>query len=111
LVTLFDGVFATRTRDEWLSIFSEYDLFCAGVNTLMDLQNDPQILANDYLIDFDHPTMGRIKVPGYPVHFSESRAGTVSAAPELGEHTDEVLIRIGGYSEEEISDFRKEGII
>jgi crotonobetainyl-CoA:carnitine CoA-transferase CaiB-like acyl-CoA transferase len=111
LVTLLDGIFATRTRDEWLSIFSEYDLFCAGVNTLMDLQKDPQILANGYLVDFEHPTMGRIKIPGYPVHFSDSRAGTASAAPELGEHTEEVLTSIGGYSREEIESFRREGIV
>ena len=111
LVALFDGIFATRTREEWLSIFSEYDLFCAGVNTLLDLQHDPQILANDYLVDFEHPTMGLIKIPGYPIHFSDSQAGTISAAPDLGEHTEEVLTEIGGYSEAEISVFRKKGII
>jgi crotonobetainyl-CoA:carnitine CoA-transferase CaiB-like acyl-CoA transferase len=111
LVALLDGIFATKTRDEWLSIFLEYDLFCAGVNTLMDLQKDPQILANDYLIDFEHPTMGKIKVPGYPVHFSGSYAGTTSAAPELGEHTDEVLMELGGYDKKEIAAFRQEGIV
>ena len=106
-----EGPVATKTRDEWLSIFLEYDLFCAGVNTLMDLQKDPQILANDYLIDFEHPTMGKIKIPGYPIHFSGSYAGTTSAAPELGEHTDEVLIELGGYDHKEIEAFRQEGIV
>jgi crotonobetainyl-CoA:carnitine CoA-transferase CaiB-like acyl-CoA transferase len=111
LVALFDGIFATRTRAEWLEIFSKNDLFCAGVNTLMELVEDIQIIENEYLVDFDHPTLGRIKIPGYPIHFSDSNAGTTSAAPESGEHTDEILMEIGGYTKGEIERFRKEAII
>lgn len=111
LVALFDRIFATRDRDEWLPLLTKNDLFCAGVNTLLELADDVQVIENGYLTDFEHPVMGRIKIPGYPIHFSESKAGTVSAAPELGEHTDEILREIGGYSREEIEAFRKEGIV
>jgi crotonobetainyl-CoA:carnitine CoA-transferase CaiB-like acyl-CoA transferase len=111
LVRLFDDIFATRPRDEWLKVFAEYDLFCSGVNSVMELAQDPQVLENGYLVDFDHPTLGRIKIPGYPVDFSESWAGTTHAAPELGEHTEEVLMGLGEYSREEIEQFRKERVI
>jgi len=63
------------------------------------------------LVDFDHPTLGKIKIPGYPAQFSESWARTTSAAPELGEHTDEVLMGVGEYSKEEIAQLRKEGVV
>ena len=111
LVTIFDGLFVTRPRDEWLKIFAEYDLFCCGVNSVTELANDPQITENGYLVDFDHPTAGKVKIPGYPVSFSESWANTTSAAPELGEHTDEVLAELGGYSENEIVRLKEEGVL
>ena len=111
LVSIFDDIFAARPRDGWLGIFAENDLFCCGVNKFKDLANDPQIIENDYLVDFEHPTLGKIKIPGYPIHFSQSHAQTTSAAPDLGEHTEEVLLNVGGYTSAEIDRFRKEGII
>ena len=111
LVGILDEIFLARTRDEWLDIFGKYDLFSCSVNSLMDLANDPQVIANDYLVELDHPTIGKVKVPGYPADFSESWIKTVRAAPDLGAHTDEVLNNIGGYSKKEITQLRDEGII
>ena len=76
-----------------------------------DLPNDPQVIANNYLVDFDHPSLGKVKIPEYFGHFSECTAGTVKAAPDLGEDTQEILKTIGGYSKDEIYLFEKEGII
>ncbi|MFH0844549.1 MAG: CoA transferase [Pseudomonadota bacterium] len=111
LVVLFDEIFSSRPRDEWLRIFAEHDLFCCGVNSVMEAGNDAQVIENGYLVDFDHPTLGRVKIPGYPTHFSESLAGTFSAAPDLGEHTEEILMEWGNYTKEEIARFKEEGII
>jgi len=111
LVALFDQIFATRPRDEWLRLFAEYDLICAPVHRLSELVNDPQIMQNDYIVDFDHPVLGKIKIPGFPIHFSQSWAGTRSAAPELGEHTEEVLREIGGYTAAEVAKLREEGVV
>jgi crotonobetainyl-CoA:carnitine CoA-transferase CaiB-like acyl-CoA transferase len=111
LVKQFDEIFATRPRDEWLKIFGEHDLFCCAVNSLMELTDDPQVLANDYLVDFEHPTAGTVKIPGYPGTFSESWARTTGAAPELGEHTEEVLTGLCGYSTEEFRRFKGQGVV
>jgi len=111
LVAIFDGIFAARPLDEWLRVFAEYDLFGCAVNSMMDLMNDEQAIANDYLVDFEHPALGKVKMPGYPGSFSESRVGIRSAAPELGEHTEEVLSGIAEYSPEEIAAFKEVGII
>ena len=81
------------------------------MNSLKDLGNDPQIIANGYIVDFEHPTLGEIKIPGYPGYFSETWAGTTRAAPDLGEHTEEVLMDICGYSKKYIKSLREEGVI
>jgi crotonobetainyl-CoA:carnitine CoA-transferase CaiB-like acyl-CoA transferase len=111
LVRWFDEIFATRPRDEWLRIFGEHDLFGCAVNALDELASDPQVIENDYLVDVDHPDLGRVKIPGYPVHFSEASAGTTLPAPSLGEHNVEVLSELCGYSEEEIEALRAEGVV
>jgi len=59
----------------------------------------------------DHPTLGKIKIPGYPIHFNGNKVETKRAAPDLGEHTDEILTEVGGYSRAEIERFRKDGVI
>jgi len=108
LVSIFDGIFETRCCDEWLKIFSKYDLFGCAINRLSDLKNDSQIIENNYIVDFEHPVFGKIKIPGHPAHFSECDIKTISAAPKLGEHTDEILSEICGYSEDEIKAMREE---
>lgn len=111
-VSIIDRVFATKSRDEWLRIAKECgDLPFTPVNSFCDLVNDPQVIANNYVVDFDHPSLGRVKYPGFPIHFSKTPAGVTSAAPELGQHTEEVLNEIAGYSWEEINKLRDEGII
>jgi crotonobetainyl-CoA:carnitine CoA-transferase CaiB-like acyl-CoA transferase len=111
LVRIMDEIFATRTCAEWFRIFGEHDLFCAPVNRPLDLTGDEQVLANNYLVDLLHPTMGLVKVPDYPCTFSECRIGVGSAAPELGEHTREVLGGLCDLESDEMDRLMEEGVI
>ncbi|MFH1087837.1 MAG: CoA transferase [Chloroflexota bacterium] len=111
LVALLDRVFASRDRDEWIDALVQQELPVSPVNRFSELTGDPQVMENDYIVGFDHPKLGRIMIPGYPVHFSKSWAGTKTAAPDLGEHTEAVLTDIGGYSAEEIALLRAEGVV
>ncbi len=113
LIAILNKVFVTKTRDEWMKILKEEGggLSFEAIYDLSEVNNDPQALLNEYIVDFDHPTLGRIKVVGCPVRFSKTQAGPVSKAPEHGEHTEEVLLEIGDYSWDEIAQFREEGVI
>ena len=110
LMGVFDEVFLSKTRDQWVELFQENGLMFAPVQKLEEVLTDPQALSNHYVEDFDHPSFGTIKVPGFPVSFSANRTGTRTAAPLLGENTDSVLRDIG-YSSSEIERLRDEGVI
>jgi len=110
LVNHFDRVFATRTRDEWMEIFVPRGLMFCSIQHAGEVKNDPQALANDYVVDFEDPALGKIKIPGYPVHFSACSAGTRALAPKLGEHTVSVL-REAGYTEGEVDALMTSGAI
>jgi crotonobetainyl-CoA:carnitine CoA-transferase CaiB-like acyl-CoA transferase len=104
-----DKLFATNTREEWLKMLRAADVVSAPINTLLDASVDPDVVANNYVIEVDHPKVGKIREVGFPWKFSKTppRAGV---APELGEHTDEVLAKLG-YPEAEIAELRKQGAI
>ena len=110
LIEDYDKLFLTRTRDEWIKIFSENGFFYAPVQQMEEVIEDIQAVENGYVVDFQHPFLGNVKIPGYPVTFSANKAGTVRPAPGLGEHTDLVMKELG-YADEEIQTFRDEKAI
>ncbi len=110
LIKLLDEVFETRTSDEWMEIFIDRGLMFCPVQHVAEIQNDPQALINGYMVDFEDPRFGKLRIPGYPVHFSDNSAGTRFLGPSLGQHTTEVL-REHGYSDGEIESLKQDGVI
>ena len=111
LMKLIEDTFASKTFEEWDAIFRRYGFIYARIQTIDELPDDPQVIANDYITDFDHPDMGAVKVCNFPVAFSETPATMQSAAPELGQHTEDVLIEELGYDWEDIGRFQEAGAI
>ena len=111
LVAVFNKAFANKPRDEWLRLFAENKLPICAVNTVTEAINDPQMIENDYIVDFTHHSMGHMRIPGFPIHFSQAQINNNLQAPVLGEHTDSVLKEIGGYSDEDIAQFREARVI
>ena len=70
----------------------------------------PQVQANDYIVDFDHPQHGTIQMLGMPVRLSETPGSIRSPAPEFGQHSEEILLDLG-YDWDAISDLRKREVI
>ena len=59
---------------------------------------------------FDHPVLGPIKLANHPIHYSETPAAIRSVAPDLGQHTEEILLEIG-YDWERITELQDKGVI
>jgi crotonobetainyl-CoA:carnitine CoA-transferase CaiB-like acyl-CoA transferase len=113
LVKILDAQFATRTADEWDKAYrsSGTDFIYAKVQTIQELEHDPQVIANDYITQFDHPTLGKVKMCNHPNIYSETRAGIFREAPELGQHTEDILINELGYTWEDIGRLQEAGVI
>jgi crotonobetainyl-CoA:carnitine CoA-transferase CaiB-like acyl-CoA transferase len=110
LVAIFDDLFAGKTRQEWMNILAEHGCIFTPIQSIREVVEDPQLTANNYLIDIEHPLYGHLKTMGFPWDFSETPASWRRKAPGLGEHTEEVLIEIG-YSKEEIAKLKEVGAI
>ena len=112
VINAFDEVFPSKTASEWMKVLKEAgDIICTPVQRISELANDPQVLANDYIIDYVHDTLGPVKVPGLPIALSKTPGVIKSEAPEFGQHTEEVLLELGGYDWEEIGQLREEEVI
>jgi crotonobetainyl-CoA:carnitine CoA-transferase CaiB-like acyl-CoA transferase len=99
-----------KTTVEWLDAFSAAGIWAGPVYGYEDLVNDPQIAHNKTFIEYDHPTEGHIKAPGFPMRFSKTPATVERGAPLVGEHTGEVL-RQAGFSDERIAALAAAGAI
>ena len=110
---LLDGCFARQPRGRWLERFEQLGCrFAHGpVNTMEEATSTLQVLANDYVTDLDHPTLGATRTLGFPMSFSEGACSIRRPACDFGEHTEEILLEFCDSSWDEIADLKKRGVI
>ena len=90
-MALFDEKFAQKTRDQWLAILAENSCIATPIQAPMEVVEDPQVVANNYVLERENPEEGPERTTGFPWDISATPAAYRRRAPELGEHTDEVL--------------------
>jgi len=103
-------VLATKSCAEWLARLEANDVPCAPVHTREEVLSDPQVVANDLLIESEHPHAGPMRQPRPAARFDATPAGLHRPAPLLGEHTDEVLRELG-ISAQAIDDLRSARVV
>lgn len=111
LISLLDAQFATKSSEEWTKILKSNDLPASRINTIPEFVEDPQALANNYIAEYDHPAWGMIKSMGFPVDLEETPCSIRREAPEFGQHTEEILIEVLGYSWDDIADLKRSEVI
>ncbi|MFD0059163.1 CaiB/BaiF CoA transferase family protein [Streptomyces sp. NPDC127168] len=100
----------TRPSRHWLDAFAAAGIWAGPVYGYADLVQDPQIRHNGTFVTYDHPTEGRVTVPGFPYKFSATPPRIDRGAPLVGEHTREVLTE-AGLAEREIEDLFAAGAV
>jgi len=102
-------ILATRATAEWMELFAGSNVPVNAVNSLDGLLGDEHLEAVGFWNEMEHPTEGKLKMPGFPVNFSATPASIRRHPPKLGEHSVEVLSE-AGYSREQIAKMLADGV-
>jgi crotonobetainyl-CoA:carnitine CoA-transferase CaiB-like acyl-CoA transferase len=110
IISILDKVLATRTLAEWAERFDRFGLVWEPETTIAEVLADPQVAENNYVAEIQHSSGQLIKMLRIPFQLSEMPIVPRNSAPELGQHTEEVLLELG-YNWEEIAQLKNEKII
>jgi formyl-CoA transferase len=105
-----NAAFAAKQSDEWISILNEAGVPCGPIYGIDQVFADPQVQHLHAAATVKHPLLGDIRVVNQAVGLSRTPATMVSATPEIGQHTDEVLTEVG-YSAADVAALRKNMVI
>lgn len=108
-VRLLDEIFASRTLDEWRSALADAEGVWAPMQTAMELHDDAQATANNYLLPVERGDGSSFTLVSNPLQFDET-APTLRPAPDLGQHTEEVLLDLG-MSWDDLAKYKEKGAI
>ena len=111
LVPLLNELFESRTINEWIALCEEIGLPAGPINSMEDVLSHPQIQARDMVQHVLHPVDGDVKLLGSPMNIPTAPAAPRLAPPMLGQHTDEVLEELLGYTAEKVERLRAEGAV
>ncbi len=103
--------FSEHDFAEAIRIMEEHDVPVGPVNTMVEVMSDPQLLGRKSVVSIEDPVVGVLRMPGLVPKFSRTPGLIDHTGPALGEHTEEVLSGLLGYSQERISQLRERGAI
>jgi len=111
LIPYLERIFRKRTAAEWITLLRAADVPVAPVNHFDKAFAEPPVAEREMIVEYDHPDVGKVRLPGNPIKMS-GMTGTISKpAPRLGEHTDMVLSEMLALPAEEIDKLRRQGAI
>jgi len=110
IVKILRKQFCSRPREYWLPRLDANQIPNAPINTIAEVFNNPQIKHMGIPKQITHPKLGTSNLVGSPINLSETPATFYRAAPLLGEHTEEVLAKLG-YDVQTIKDLRASGVV
>jgi crotonobetainyl-CoA:carnitine CoA-transferase CaiB-like acyl-CoA transferase len=111
LVPRLEALFGQRTVGEWLARLHAAQVPAAPVNHLDAAFAEPPVAEHGMIVEYDHPDVGRVRVPGNPIRLSEAPGTPAQPAPRLGEHTDEVLRELLQLPAQRIAELRSRGVV
>jgi crotonobetainyl-CoA:carnitine CoA-transferase CaiB-like acyl-CoA transferase len=102
-------IMRTRSSADWIALLERIDIPVAPVNSVEDLVHDPHLAAGGFFSFEEHASAGKLRVPRTPTEWSACDRQELRPAPQLGEHSAEVL-REAGYTDAEIDKLVQSGV-
>jgi len=102
--------FAEKTTVAWIELLESRGVLCAEILTYEEASEDPQIQANEMVVELEHPRAGKLRVLGTPIRLSGTPAATRRLPPDLGEHSAQLLEELG-YEATQIARLQEDGVI
>ncbi|MFZ0660514.1 MAG: CaiB/BaiF CoA-transferase family protein [Candidatus Binataceae bacterium] len=103
-------IFPTESSAYWLERIEKADVPCGPVNDFDTIWTDPQFVANETFVEYDHPQAGRVRGVRSPARFSKSKTEFWRHAPGLGQHTDDIL-KDFGFGADEVARLRADHVV
>lgn len=100
-----------KSTEDWLREFDTISLPCGPLNDIPAAANHPQVQAREMLKDVEHPSGFSLRITDTPLKLSRTPGGIQGPPPAIGEHTDEVLERLGGLTPDEIAGLRDRDVV
>jgi len=101
----------TKTKDELQHLLDECGVPMSPIYSIKDIFEDPQYKARENIVEVDYPRLGKVKIPGVVPKFSETPGSIRQIAPDLGEHNDEILIKLLELDEGTIASLKEKKVI
>ncbi len=111
LTAELNRIFSERSVDDWLADLVKAGLPCGRINSIPEVFAHPQAQARNMTLEAEHASAGTVKLSGFPYKFSATPPGIQKPPPMLGQHTEEVLTELLGYSKEDIEALREKGAV
>jgi len=106
-----EKVMVSRTTEEWIDILEGQGLPCAPINTIDKVVRDPNINYRKMVVEVDQPGVGPLRIVGSPFHLSETPGQVREPAPLLGQHTEEILLDLLGYSVARVEELIEQEVV
>jgi formyl-CoA transferase len=100
----------TKTKFEVMEECNKHDIPVGPILSMKEIAEEPSLRATGTVVEVDHPVRGKYLTVGNPIKMSDSPV-EVQRSPLLGEHTDEILTEVLGYSDRELAELKVSGAI
>src|SRR5471032_978740 len=100
----------TKTKFEVMDICNAHDIPCGPILSMKELAEDQSLRATGTIVEVDHPERGKYLSVGNPIKLSDSPT-EVKRSPLLGEHTDEILRQVLGFTDHQVAEIHDSGAL